>query len=240
MPSRTLGTLPVLSALFLLACTAHGRASTGTGTTSTTSTAATGGAGSGGGSGGAGGGNASCSPAPAPSHCKNASSWIRGTASFDPTHYAAGAHPVLRLALRHSWIIIGGEEKIGGRLHAYQSFPVTDVASGHVSFALDMCLFGEAMWSEENGAFHLVGIMDENGNNNLDDATSNETAITIGTPDAGELVGMVDVDLSCNAPSPCVSLPLNCTAGASCTTIQPIASCSLQTPACNSAQSFCK
>jgi hypothetical protein len=181
-----------------------------------------------------------CGAPPAASHCKNEGSWVRGVVYFDPSHFAQGATPMLRLSLRHGFVLVKGEEKIGGRLHAYKSIRVKDVSAGQVEFALDMCDLGTAMWSEENGSFHLVASLDENGNNDLDDATSNEDAVTRGTPDPGELTKMIDVDVSCNAPSPCVALQLDCVDGAACTTITPLKTCAKKTPGCASDDAWCK
>lgn len=181
-----------------------------------------------------------CGAPPAASHCKNEGSWVRGVVYFDPSHFAEGATPILRLSLRHGFVLVKGEEKIGGRLHAYKSIRVKDVSAGQVEFALDMCDLGTAMWTEENGTFHLVASLDENANNDLDDATSNEDAVTRGTPDPGELTKMIDVDVSCNAASPCVGLKLDCTDGAGCTTITPLKTCAKKAPGCGSDDAWCK
>lgn len=180
-----------------------------------------------------------CDPPPKASKCGNEGSWIRGVVRFDPTRYAAGAKPILRLTLRHKFVLVPGEENIGGRLHMFQSIKLTDWSAGVVPFALDMCGMGTAMWSEENGTFNLIASIDENANNNLSLATSNEDAITIATIDPGELTKMVDVVVSCNAGSPCLDLKLDCTDGAKCTTITPMASCTKKTPGCPSDDTFC-
>jgi hypothetical protein len=164
---------------------------------------------------------------------------VRGIVKFDPSHFKAGSAPVMRVSLRHGFALVKGEETIGGRLHAYDSFPVTDIAKGELSFALDMCQLGTAMWSEENGSFNLVVIFDENGNNNLDNATSNQDAITIGTPDKGELVKLATVDVSCHAASACLAVTADCSDGATCTTIKPITTCTKKSPACKSDDAFC-
>ena len=183
-------------------------------------------------------GAAQCAAPPGKSSCGDGA-WVRGTAHFDPALLKAGSAPVLRVVLRHGFIMVKGEETIGGRLHAYASVPVKDPAAGEVPFAIDMCDLGTSMWSEENGAFHLVLILDENGDNDLDNATSNEDSIVIGTPSKGELVKMVDVDVSCNAPSACLDVKVDCT-GASCLTFQPVKACAKKTPGCNSDSAFCK
>jgi hypothetical protein len=181
-----------------------------------------------------------CEKAPMASSCSVASSWVRGIVKFDPAHYAAGAAPILRVSLRHGFALFKGEEAIGGRLHAYDSVPVKDVSKGEIAFALDMCQLGTAMWSEENGTFNVVAILDENGNNDLDKATSNTDAITIGTPDKNELVKIMPVDVSCHAASACLAITADCKDGATCTTIQPITSCKKKTPGCKSDDSYCQ
>ena len=182
--------------------------------------------------------SSACAPAPTNGLCGD-SAFVRGVAHFDPSHFKAGATPILRVVLRHSFIEVPGEEKIGGRLHMYTSIPITDVAAGQVPFAIDMCGFGTSMWSEENGTFHLVLIYDENGDNDLDNASSNEDALAIGTPTMGELAGMTDVDVSCNAASACLDITTTCSAGASCLTFEPIKSCAKKTPGCKSDSVFC-
>jgi hypothetical protein len=188
--------------------------------------------------GAAGDAGAQCAPPPSKSTCGEGA-WVRGTAHFDPTVVAAGSKAILRVVLRHNFIMVKGEETIGGRLHEYKSFPVTDPSTGEISFAIDMCGSGTSMWSEENGAFHLVLILDTNGDNDLDNATSNDEAIVIGTPSKGEYVKMMDVDVSCKAAAACVDVKLDCT-GATCLTFQPVKSCAKKLPGCSSDSSFCK
>jgi hypothetical protein len=180
-----------------------------------------------------------CVAAPKKSRCKNESSWIRGVAHFDPSHFKAGAKPVLRVVLRHSFALMREEATIGGRLHAFTSVPIADPSKGEVPFAIDMCSSGAAMWSEENGGFHVVLILDEDGNNDLDDATDEETAMIAAMPGPKELVKLVDVDVSCKAPSPCLDVKIDCT-GSSCTTIQPMTSCKKKATSCESDSSFCR
>jgi hypothetical protein len=180
-----------------------------------------------------------CAPPPSKSSCGD-NAWVRGTARFDPALLKAGSKPILRVVLRHGFTLVKGEETIGGRLHEWASFPVKDPSKGEVPFAIDMCGSGTSMWSEENGAFHLVLILDENGDNNLDDATSNEDAIVIGTPTKGEYAKMVDVDVSCKAAAPaCVDVKVDCT-GESCLTFTPMKSCAKKLPGCASDSAFCK
>jgi hypothetical protein len=139
--------------------------------------------------------------------------------------------------LRHGFTLFDGEEKIGGRLHSYTNVKV-DPTKSEVHFAIDQCGLGTAMWSEENGTFHLVLTMDENGNNDLDNASSNADSIAIATPDATELQKMVDVEVSCHAGPSCLDVTLDCT-GASCLAITPMKTCTKKTPGCKSADAFC-
>jgi hypothetical protein len=180
-----------------------------------------------------------CAAVPKASKCATDGAWIRGVVHFDAKHVTA-AKPVLRIALRHSFALVAGEEAIGGRLHTFLSVPVTDPSTGEIPFALDMCRFGTGMFSEENGPFHLVLMLDENDNNDLDAASTNEDAVTIATPDKGELVKMTTLDVSCHAASACLDVTLDCVDGAPCTTFEPIASCAKKTPGCKSADAFCK
>lgn len=180
-----------------------------------------------------------CRPVSTPSQCKNDGGWVRGVVHFDGSRFkSASEKPLLRVTLRHQFTLVKGEENIGGRLHAYKTFPITNPAAGRFEFALDMCMFGTAMWSDENGAFDLIAHLDENGNNDLDTAKSNDQAVKVATPDADELVKMVTVDVSCNAASPCVDMTLDCT-GADCLKIEPMTSCKKKTPGCKSDDTFC-
>ncbi len=182
---------------------------------------------------------ASCAPPPRKSACGVEGSWVRGTAHFDPSKLKAGGKPVLRVVLRHQFALLKGEETIGGRLHAFASVPLSDPSKGEQSFAIDMCDLGTAMWSEENGAFHLVLIIDENDDNDLDKATSNDDAIVIGKPTTGELTKMLDVDVSCHAPASCIDVDVDCV-GTSCLTFTPVKSCKPKLPSCTSDDAFCK
>lgn len=180
-----------------------------------------------------------CAAPPSASKCKNAGSWVRGIAKFDPSHFAAGSTPILRVTLRHQFALVSGEENIGGRLHAFKSFPIKKVASGEIAFAIDMCGLGTAMWSEENDPFNLIVHIDENDNNDLTTAMSNEAAVLVAEPDKGELVKLTKVDVSCHAASPCLEIDLDCADGAKCTTITPISTCKRRTPGCESDDSYC-
>lgn len=227
---KLLASLPL--ALFLLSgCGSQGGAATATSTNPVDADA---------------GADAAASPAdvapacvaPKKSGCGIDGSWITGVAHFDPAKVKNTTSSKLRVALRHGFSLISGEEKIGGRLHAYSSFKV-DVSKGEIAFSVDMCDLGTAMWSEENGPFHLVLFIDENGNNDLDTASSNEDAIVIATPDPTELQSLTDVTISCHTGPQCLDVKLDCT-GSSCLTITPITDCKKKTPGCKSADAFCK
>jgi len=184
----------------------------------------------------------SCSAPTNASHCtdQNPNSWVYGIARFNPALVPDGVKPVLRIALRHNFVELPTENVIGGRLHAFANVPVTDVASGSVPFKLDMCQDQIAMWSEENGPFNIVGILDFNDNNDMNKATSQATSETIADPDPGEPAGMVHgFDVSCHTAGACLDLRLECIDGTACTTITPFASCSKTTPACTSDSVFC-
>ncbi|MEO8874814.1 MAG: hypothetical protein ABI461_04430, partial [Polyangiaceae bacterium] len=162
-------------------------------------------------------------------------------ARFNPALVPAGVLPELRIALRHNWVEFPTENLIGGRLHTYESIQLTaaDVAAGSIAFQLDMCSLGTAMWSEENGPFNIVGILDLNGNNDIDDATSQQTSEKKADADPGEPTGMVQFDLSCHTGSSCLDLRLECIDGTSCTTITPVSSCKKTMPGCASDDAFC-
>jgi hypothetical protein len=179
-----------------------------------------------------------CAAPPSKSTCGE-SAWVRGVAHFDPAKLTGGSKPVLRVALRHAFVLVRGEETIGGRLHGYVSVPIKDPPRGEQAFAIDMCDFGTSMWSEENGSFNLVVIIDENDDNDLDKATTNEQAIVIGTPSKNELSKLQTVDISCNGKSACLDVKVDCT-GTSCLTIQPMKSCTKKLPGCKSDSSFCQ
>jgi hypothetical protein len=179
-----------------------------------------------------------CPMVPGPSKAGNDGAWVRGVAHFDPSHFKAGAKPVLRVVLRHSFALVKGEEKIGGRLHGWTSVPIDDPSAGEVSFAIDMAE-NHTMWSEGNGTFHVVLIIDEDDNNNLDFVTTQTEAMVAGVVGPNELAKIVDVDISCHAPSPCLDVQIDCV-GASCTEITPVKTCKKKLPACADDADFCQ
>lgn len=186
-----------------------------------------------------------CAPPPGKTKCRTGgeSAFVRGVARFDPSKRAPGsAAPTLSIFLRHSFVIGKAEAKVGGRLHAYERIPLDDAAlsSGVVPFAIDLCEQDVAMWSEENGLFNLVVILDENGVHDVDEAESSKDALERQTPVTGELVHMVTgIDVSCHGESLCLDVPLDCQDGTSCTTITPISHVECRTPSCASDQEYC-
>src|SRR5690606_2211319 len=139
-----------------------------------------------------------------------------------------------RVVLRHSFVLVKGEEAVGGRLHGWTSVPVKSVESGEVPFAIDMC-DGAPMWSEESGAFNVVLILGEAGDNDLDDATSMAESLAIATPGPSELAKIAKVDISCHGSSACLDVTLDCT-GPGCTKIDPIESCTRKSPGCGTSE----
>ncbi len=183
-----------------------------------------------------------CPPPPAAPGCADAgdSSWVRGVARFDPARIPDGGSPAIRFALRHPFTLYPGEDQIGGRLHMWTSVSLTEPGTGEVPFSIDMCGMGTAMWSEENGTYRLIAILDVNGNNDIDLAVSNDEAIARGRPDPGEPTGMIDVPVSCHAASPCLELNLGCYGGTACTTITPLVACTPMSPGCASDAAYCQ
>jgi hypothetical protein len=183
-----------------------------------------------------------CEPIAKASRCKGGEegALVRGIARFDVSKRAPGtAAPTLTLFLRHAFVVAKTEARIGGRLHGFLRVKLTpeQLESGEVPFTIDMCGLGTAMWSEENGMFNLVAILDENNLHDLENsADPNKAQI----PQEGELMKMTEVEVSCHKPSPCVGVRLDCVDGQACTTITPITSLMCSPNACTSDSSFCK
>ena len=165
----------------------------------------------------------------------NPGSVIRGVVSFDPTHFTDGESVSLGLFLYHQWTMDPSEAAIGGHPHAYKYTKNVDVTSGQIQFDIDLCELGVAMYSEENCAFNLVVMLDENGDNN---PTKGESALT---PTKGELVKLVPLSVSCHGDSQCLSVNADCNGGTACTTFTPIAmsSCVCAANACPSQSVSC-
>jgi hypothetical protein len=183
-----------------------------------------------------------CAAIRKPSRCKGAEEGaiVRGVARFDVSKRVPGsAEPTLTLFLRHAFVVAKSEARIGGRLHGYLRVKLTpeQLETGEIPFEMDMCGLGTAMWSEENGMFNLVAILDEN---NLHDVEKSADPSKSQIPQEGELIKMIEVEVSCHKPSPCVGLRLDCVDGQACTTITPIASLACASNACASDSSFCK
>lgn len=144
------------------------------------------------------------------------SSVIRGVVTFDPTHFSDGENVNLALYLYHQWTMDPSEATIGGHPHAYKYIKGVDVTTGQLAFDIDLCELGVAMYSEENGGFNLVVMLDENKDN---DPTRGESALT---PTKGELVKLTPLDVSCHGDSQCLQITADCTGGTQCTTYAPI------------------
>jgi hypothetical protein len=185
-----------------------------------------------------------CAPPKMTTACKTGgeAAIIRGVARFDPAKVPSGAagNAALVVFLRHSWVYREEEATVGGRLHGYDRIRLDAraLARGTVPFELDLCEFGTAMWSEENGAFNVVGVLDFDGSH---DTKTAKGEMEFQTPNPGELAKMVKgVEVSCRGASPCIDLPLDCTDGASCTTFQPVTSVACNPSSCASDDAFCK
>jgi len=178
--------------------------------------------------------NVQCAAA-APSKCTvpNQGSVVRGVVTFDPSHFAAGAKVSLSIALNHQFILFKNEKLSGGHPHAFAYLKDVDVSNGAVPFSIDLCELGVAMWSEENCGFNLVAILDETGDNDPNGAGSR-------TPAKGELAGMIPLDISCHASSPCVEIKAACADGYSCVTYEPPATCACKTNGCPSDDQICQ
>lgn len=176
-----------------------------------------------------------CGPV-AKSKCKpaNPGSVVRGIVKFDPAHFAGKKNPVLRVFLHHQYLLLDREAKQGGHPHAYTTVDV-DATKGEARFTLDLCLFGTAMWSEENCGFNLVAMLDEDGSNDADKVGSSAFL-----PQKGELVGMLPLEISCHKPSQCVTIDAKCADGESCTTFTGIKKCACAATSCPSDDAICK
>lgn len=149
-------------------------------------------------------------------------SWIRGQVVLSDELLASLPDTTgdLQIILTHS--NLGGAEG-GGFLHTATTVPNVDLADGPVDFAFDMCAGGE-MFSEENCAYNLIAILDQNGNNGPSDYV----------PDEGEAAfRLPDVWLSCDSASPCLTLELDCTDGADCVAYEDPGNCACD-GGCNS------
>ncbi len=165
--------------------------------------------------------------------CKpaNEGSVVRGIVRFDGSKVGAGAK--LRVFLHHQVTLSGKESTFGGHPHAFDSFPL-DLAKGEARFTIDLCLFGTAMWSEENCGFNVVVMIDDDG---LNDPDRGSSALV---PRKGKLVKMAPLDISCHEPSPCLELFADCTDGEACTTFTPPTKCTCAADACPSEDALCK
>jgi hypothetical protein len=170
------------------------------------------------------------------SKCKpaNEGSIVRGVVKFDPTKLKAGAKPSLRVFLHHQVLAVDEEAKLGGHPHTYDSYDV-DMEKGEARFQLDLCLFGTAMYSEENCGFNIVAMIDDDGGNDPD--ARGQTALI---PRKGKLVKMVPVEVSCHKTSPCLEITADCLDGDACTTFEPTTQCACAASSCPSDDRLCE
>lgn len=154
-------------------------------------------------------------------HPGNAGAWLRGQVVLSEALLAGDVtEGDLVVVLTHSNL---GNAEAGGYLHTATAAAGVDLALEPADFAFDMCAGGE-MFSEENCAYNLVAILDQNGNNGPNNFV----------PDPGEPATIVtDLWISCMSESPCFTLELDCTDGASCVEFTNPGNCACE-GGCNS------
>jgi hypothetical protein len=179
----------------------------------------------------------SCATAPA-SKCSPAApgSVVRGALTFDASHFSAGQNVNLAIFLFHQWTVDSSEAVTGGHPHAYKYVKNVDVSTGQLTFDIDLCELGPAMYSEENCGFNLVVMLDDTQKNNPDVYGPNAFL-----PRQGELVKLTQLNVSCMGDSQCLTISADCTAGQACTTYTPItmSSCVCSTQHCPSTSVVC-
>ena len=161
---------------------------------------------------------------PGPSVCGNEASILRGTVRLAPGLKPKNTSGDLYIALAHE-SYAGGQ---GGGFHWDTTVNGADLSAGPVPFELDMCQ-GAAMWSEDNGSYGLVVVLDANGNNGPH----------LLLPDEGEPSTRVPgLTVSCTGSSPCLDVVLDCVDGDTCATFadEP---CQLADQTCNSDFALC-
>jgi hypothetical protein len=175
-------------------------------------------------------------PADSDSMCttKSASSIVRGVVTFDPPSLAGKTNVTLRVFMNHQFIVKADEAQEGGHPHAWVSVPNVDVTKGSVDFAIDLCEFGTAMYSEEDCGFNIVTLFDTDGSHDPD-----KYGIPALIPKVGDLVKMTPVNVSCHQPSQCLAVTADCTAGSTCVTYTGLTSCKCTTPSCPSDSVIC-
>ncbi|MFT4625226.1 MAG: hypothetical protein ACI8PZ_003894 [Myxococcota bacterium] len=159
-----------------------------------------------------------CDP-PGPSACGSEGSMIRGQVRVAPGTEGDLTGDVF-IGLTHEWLGNGEE---GGFPHISATYPGVDLAQGPVEFEFDMCDGGE-MWSEENCSYQLIVILDQDGDQALENMV----------PGKNELVGRVaDLYVSCDVESPCLDVVLDCT-GPKCTRFDDPGQCACSAFSCDS------
>jgi hypothetical protein len=142
---------------------------------------------------------------PKPSTCDEGAV-VRGVVTAPDTGPQAGD---LVVFLTHHDL---GQDSEGGYYHTSTVYEDVDLSEGPQEIQIDMCEGGE-MWPDDYGAYNLIAILDQNGNNAPDGFNSNRL------PDAGEpSLRKFPVKPEQGGESPCFDdLVLDCTDGASCT-----------------------
>lgn len=183
-----------------------------------------------------------CAPVTLKTRCKSGgdAAIVRGVARFSASGLDAGStKPSLAVFLRHSLVLTSFEARIGGRLHATRVIPLTEqqIRDGVAPFEIDLCTHDVAMWSEENGPFNVVVMLDEQGTHDMNTATQE---YPFQTPQEGEWVKMVqNINVSCYQPSVCLDVTLDCNRGTECTTFKPLEQVTCAVPACDSDHGVC-
>ena len=175
--------------------------------------------------GSTGGGEPICEAA-AQSLCGSEASIIRGTVELPGGERGSGD---LVIALMHRRY---GKPENGGHPHWMWTFQDVDLREPY-SFEIDMCEGNAVMWSEENCEYNLIAILDTNANNGL---AGSRGAV----PDLDEPTSVHVMDLSCHAEgATCVSLTLDCVAGAECVDYEDPGDCACAENACPSESAIC-
>jgi hypothetical protein len=142
-----------------------------------------------------------CTPTIA-SVCDNDASLVVGNATV-----AAGlpTNGTLIVQLSHT----AYEGSVGGGFHTAMTPFAADLSGTGETFQVDMC-GGGAMWSEDNGTFHLTAFLDLDG-----DAVPGDGFMTA-LPEPGEPAGEATVTFSCDGTPTCQNLVLDCMDGPGC------------------------
>lgn len=160
--------------------------------------------------------------------CDNPASLVQGRVTLPDGASQTSGDLVIAMMHRHH-----GDPAAGGHPHWMWTFEDVDLSEPY-DFEVDMCDGNAIMWSEENCAYNLIAILDENGNNGLPNRRQ-------AVPDIGEAAAMIVMDLSCHADGPtCVDMALSCTDGRSCVTFEAPEACDCAAESCDSQVAICQ